>query len=88
MRFPGHGLTTTLAILPVLALGFASPSMGVELDANILGVYTDTTFSQLDNNFWVSSDGDQAVADLQPGQGGLVGLDVANVNQDSVEGIF
>jgi hypothetical protein len=88
MRFPGHGLTTTLAILPVLALGFASPSMGVELDANILGVYTDTTFSQLDNNFWVSSDGDQAVADLQPGQGLLVGIDVANVNQDSVHGIF
>jgi hypothetical protein len=88
MRF--QGLAQTLGILSVLALGVSSPSMGVELDANILGVYTDTTFSQLDNNFWVSSDGDQAVADLQPGQGVLVGIDVANVDQypGPVQGIF
>ena len=86
MRFPGLGLK--LATLAVFALGFASPSAGVELDANILGVYTDTTFSQLDNDFWVSSDGDQAVANLQPGQGVLVGIDVANVSQNFVRSIF
>jgi hypothetical protein len=75
-------------MLSVFALGLASPGVGIELDANILGVYTDTSFSQFDSNFWVSTDGNRAVADLQPGQGVLVGIDVANVRADGVIGIF
>jgi hypothetical protein len=60
----------------------------VEFDVNVLGVYTDDTFSTLVPGFQVDASGDQATAPLAPGNGIWLGVDIANPDAFPIQSIF
>lgn len=62
----------------VAALLVAPAASAVEVDVNVAGVFTDTTFSTLVDDFEVAEDGDTATANLQTGQGILLTIDLTN----------
>ncbi len=66
----------------------ASSVSALSLDANIAGIFTDTTFTTLVAGSTLDPSGDVAGADLRVGQGILVTIEIANPQAEAIGGIF
>lgn len=64
----------------------ASTVHALDLDAEIVGVYTDSTFATLVGDF--AADGNNATATLAGGQGIQISVDVANASAAQIASLF
>jgi hypothetical protein len=71
----------------VLVFG-ASSASALALDANIAGIFTDSTFATPLPGAVVDGSGDEATATLAAGQGIIITIDVSNAPADLISGIF
>jgi len=71
----------------VLVFG-ASSASALALDANIAGIFTDSTFATPLPGAVIDGSGDEATATLAAGQGILITIDVSNAPADLISGIF
>jgi len=71
----------------VLVFG-ASSASALALDANIAGIFTDSTFATPLPGAVIDGSGDEATATLAAGQGIIITIDVSNAPADLISGIF
>jgi hypothetical protein len=64
------------------------PAAALTLDANVLGIYTDSSFATPLPGVTISPDGDVATAPLAAGQGVLIGIEVSNPAAETITAIF
>ena len=86
MRNSSLTIALSAALFAVFAVSSA-PAGAVEITSKVLGVFTDTTFGTLDPSF-MSNTPQDATANLQAGQGIIIGIDVANPTGQLVDAIF
>jgi hypothetical protein len=65
-----------------------SASAVIDLDANIAGIFTDSTFGTPVPGAVIDPSGDEATVNLAAGQAILITLDVSNLNGDFVTDLF
>jgi hypothetical protein len=78
-----------IGLISGLALVFsAATASAINVDVNIAGVFTDSSFATLAGDYVGDASGDEATVTLQAGQGILLTIDIANPNGDLVTDIF
>lgn len=83
-----RGCFVLLIIMTSLFAFGPLPAAALTLDANVLGIYTDSSFATLLPGVTISPDGDVATAPLAAGQGVLIGIEVSNPAAETITAIF
>jgi hypothetical protein len=78
-------IATSLAIICLFG---SLPASALRLDANVLGVFTDSTLATSVAGVTIDPDGDAATAPLTAGHMILIGIEVSNPAAETIQAIF